>query len=169
MNHRRNSKRRRAGLLAAAALTLLGAVAALSAQAAEVSREEYVARVEPICKRNTEASERILRGVRKEVKENRLKPAAGKFSRAAAALTATRAQLEAVPRPAADEQRLTKWFTDIGAEIELFNSAAAKLRQGNRAAAERMAVRITAAANRANLDVVPFEFRYCRANPSRFT
>ena len=60
---------------------LLIAVFASLAGAAEITRDEYVERVEPICKANTEANEKILSGVRADVKQNKLKLAAGKLER----------------------------------------------------------------------------------------
>jgi hypothetical protein len=63
---------------------LLFAVAAPLALA--ITRPEYKAQVEPICKKNSEANEKILKTVRKEVKENKLKSAGAKFLKASTAL-----------------------------------------------------------------------------------
>jgi hypothetical protein len=54
--------------------------------AAEFTRTEYREAAEPICKVDTEANERILAGVRAEVRQGKLGPAAAKFARAASAL-----------------------------------------------------------------------------------
>ena len=74
------------------------------------TREGYVAAVEPICKANTEASGKILKGVKGEVRAGKLKPAAAKFARAATALKKTWRQLSAVPKPTADTAKLSKWL-----------------------------------------------------------
>jgi hypothetical protein len=162
--------RRPALLICLAVLATCGGLAAaLCARAAEVSREEFVTLAEPICERDTKADERILANVRAEVRAGHLKPAAASFASAARALAKARSQLEAVPRPPADEARLGRWFADIGAEIELFEAVAAQLRKGDRAAAERTSVKLTSAANRANAEALPFEFHWCRADPARFT
>jgi hypothetical protein len=55
------------------------------AMAAELPRTEYKEQVEPICKANTEANEKILSGVREEVKQGKLKLAAAKFEQASSA------------------------------------------------------------------------------------
>lgn len=154
-------------LLALATLVLLLGV--LSAAAAEVSREEFLARAEPVCRRNTQANEQILAGVRTEVRQGRLAPAGAAFARAAAALQRTLGKLEALPRPAADQARLAAWFADIATEVRLLEAVAAKLGKGERAAAERLSVKLTTAANRANAEALPFEFHWCRADPSKFT
>jgi hypothetical protein len=156
--------------------TLLGSVAAVAlvllAQAAigaEQTRETYVAQVEPICKVNTKANERILKGVKAEVRAGKLKLAAAQFSKAATALKETLKQLQAVPQPAADKARLMKWLGYIKTEVQLFERTAAKLKAGNKVGAEAMAVRLTHTVNLANGEVVAFEFKYCRADPSQFT
>lgn len=151
----------------AAALTLLAAVPL--ALGAEPTRETYVAAVEPICKANTKADEKILKGVRGEVKAGKLRPAARQFASAARALTKTRRELAAVPRPPADRARLTKWLGYIKVEAELFQRAAQKLKAGEKTAAERMSVLLTHEANLANDAVLAFEFNYCHAEPSKFT
>jgi predicted outer membrane protein len=160
---KRNSTR----LVLAAALALL--VSAPLALAAEPTRETYVAAVEPICKANTRASEKILKGVKAEVKAGKLAPAAVQFTKAAKALKKTLSQLKAVPQPSADKPKLTKWLTYIRGEAELFERTATKLEAGDKAGAERMSILLTHQANLANDQVLVFEFHYCHAEPSKFT
>jgi hypothetical protein len=153
-----------AALLAIALL----AFTAATATAAETSREEFVAAAEPICKTNTEANERILAKVRTQVRKGELKPSAISFEKAAEALAGTLGELKALPQPKADAARLESWFSDIEVEVGLFKATAAKLRSGDRAGAERMSAKLTRAAAQANDEVLPFEFRSCCAEPSRF-
>lgn len=159
--------------LSGAALAALGAVALLlplpAAFAAEVTRAGYREAVEPICKANTEANERILAGVRQEVRAGKLRPAASRFSRAARALKRTIGQLRAVATPPADRARLSRWLGTVSTEASLFERIAAKLRAGKKGEAEKMVVKLTTNANRANNQVIAFEFEYCRFEPSRFT
>jgi hypothetical protein len=138
------------------------------AAAAEVTREGYVAAVEPICQTNTKANERILAGVKTEVRQGKLRPAATQFVKAAAALKQTLNELRAVPQPSADKPRLAKWLGYVKAEVELFEATAADLKAGDKAGAERGSTKLSSEANLANDEVLPFEFRYCRAEPSRF-
>jgi hypothetical protein len=151
-------------LMAAGAVLLAG-----SADAAEITRETYREAVEPICRVNSQANERIFKGVRTMVRRGELNQAADRFDKAAKALTKTVAQLRRVPRPPADEARLAKWLDRVFGEATLFQTTAGKLRAGKKSAALRMVVKLTSLANRANALVVPFEFRYCRLNPARFT
>lgn len=152
-----------------AAAVLLTAFFASLAMAAETTRDEYKAAVEPICKANTKADEKILKGVRTEVRKGELKPAAAQFAKAATALKKTLAELRAVTQPKADKPELTKWLAYIKAEAELFRSTAQKLQAGDKGGAERMAVLLTREADRANVTVISFEFRYCHGEPSKFT
>jgi hypothetical protein len=151
--------------LVAAALTCIVTLAA----AAEVTRDSYRAEVEPICKQNTEANERIFKGVRAEVKADKLKPAAKKFAKAAAALAQTVRELKAVPRPPADTTQVGKWLATVEEEANYFNRVASYLKAGNKNKAQRMIVRLTSNAQRANNMVLTFGFHFCRLEPSRFT
>src|SRR6201992_4100446 len=111
-------------------------VLAASVFAAEVSRDEYKAAAEPICKTSAKENERILANVRKEVKTGKLKPAAAKFAQAAKAKAGARRGRQALPQPAADEARLGKWLSYLKSEAELFAPAGRKLNSGDKAGAE---------------------------------
>jgi hypothetical protein len=140
-----------------------------AAFAAEVSREEYKAAAEPICKTSAKANERILAGVRKEVKQGKLKPAAAKFAKASKEQSQALRELEALPQPAADEARLAKWFSSLKLEAELFAQAGKKLKAGDRAGAEHVITKLTQNVNKANVQVLPFGFHYCLLNASKFS
>jgi hypothetical protein len=139
------------------------------AMAAEITRTEYKEQVEPICKANTEANERILSGVRAEVKQGKLKLAAAKFEKASSALKATHRELAAVPQPTADEARLSKWLGYVGTEADLFQRAATALEEGNKNKAEKYVVKLTHNATLANDTVLSFNFHYCKLQPAKFT
>lgn len=142
---------------------------AASLEEAGPSREEYAAAVEPICKANTEASGRILDGVKAEVKRDELKPAAAQFAKAATALRKTLTQLRVVPQPAADTAKLSRWLGFVKREAELFQAIAEKLKAGDKVGAQAMAIRLNNNANLANNAVLGFDFDHCSADPSKFT
>jgi hypothetical protein len=152
-------------LTAIATLALAGSMAF----ADEVTRDSYTAAVEPICKANGEANQRILKNVRQKVKNGQLKVAGGQFIRAAAALKKTLAQLKAVPQPTADTAKLAKWLGYVKKEADLFKSAGLKLKANNKIAAQRIVIQLTSNANQANNTVIAFDFRYCRFEPSKYT
>ena len=155
--------------ISAVVLALVAVAAPLVYADGTEERERYKAEVEPICKANTKANERILKGVRKEVKEGKLKPAGRKFARAATALRETVKELKAVSKPPEDEAKLTKWLETVEEEANLFQQTANKLKAGNKNGALQMVIRLEHNANVANNQVLGFEFHYCRFEPSKFT
>jgi len=140
-----------------------------AAFAAEVSRDEYKEAAEPICKTSAKANEQILAGVRKEVKQGKLKTAAAKFAKASKEQSRTLKKLEALPQPAADKARLGKWLGYLEIEAELFEQAGNKLKAGDKPGAEHVFAKLTPNANKANNQVLPFEFHYCRLEPQKFS
>jgi hypothetical protein len=144
-------------------------VGAIPAGATEATRESFTQAAEPICEANTQANERILEGVRSQVQQGKLAPAALKFEKAAKALKATQAQLATLPQPPADRAKLAKWLAYVKAEADYFKAAALELKGGDKAGAAAMVVRLTHTASLANSQATGFEFDYCRFEPSRFT
>jgi hypothetical protein len=159
----------RRAIAAGLATTLLAAALAPTALAAAITRPEYKAMVEPICKTNSDANDRILKGVRKEVKNNKLKTAGAKFIKASNALKKTHTQLLGVPQPDADEAKLAKWLGYVKKEADLFKSAGNALKAGNKSKAQKFVNQLTTNANQANAQVLAFNFRYCRFEPSKYT
>ncbi|HVY77214.1 MAG TPA: hypothetical protein VG898_01775 [Solirubrobacterales bacterium] len=152
-----------------AVVLILSMLATPFAMAAEVTRESYKEAVEPICKTNTEANERILKGVRKKVQKGKLKQAGTQFEKAGKALHRAIAQLKAIPQPTADQAKLAKWFKYIGEEEKLFLKGAKQLKAGNKTGAQATVIKLNHNANQANNQVLAFEFKYCRFEPSKFT
>ncbi|HEX3737273.1 MAG TPA: hypothetical protein VHV53_06990 [Solirubrobacterales bacterium] len=149
---------------------MVGALVVVSAaSAAELTRDEYVARVEPICKKNTEANERIFAGAKEEVKEGKLALASTHFAKAETALKKTIRQLKAVPQPAADEAKLDKWLGYLETEASYLGKIGKALAAGQKAKAQTLSVRLNRNSNLANDSVLAFGFDYCRLEPSRFS
>jgi hypothetical protein len=134
----------------------------------EEERGTYKQQVEPICKQNREANERVLKGVKQNIKNGKLKLAGTQFAKGAAALKKARTQLAAVPKPAADSARLTKWLDLVKTEVELFEKVSKKLKAGDKRGAQRMALQLTTTVNKANNTVLAYEFKYCKVQTSQF-
>lgn len=156
-------------LVVAAAAAVLALALCGAAFAAEVSREEYKEAAEPICKASAKSNEQILAGVRTEVKKGQLKTAAAKFAKASKEQAQTLRELEALPRPSADEARLTKWFSYLKIEAELFATAGRKLKAGDKAGAQHVFTKLSLNINKANNQVLPFGFNYCRLNAAKLS
>jgi len=158
----------RAAKIAVAGLMAL-ALGVPMAAAAELSRDEYVARVEPICKANTEANKRIFRGAESEVKAGEFAKASTHFKRAVIAFERTIKLLKGVPQPAEDEARLSKWIGYLEAESSLLGKIGKALAGGDKYKAQNYSVRLNRNSNLANNTVLGFGFDYCRIDPSRFS
>lgn len=148
-------------------VALLAAVpAALAAE--EPTREEYVAKVEPICKANTEANSRILKGVKGQVQQDKLVPAGKRFIRAAGALGKAVNQIASVPQPSADAAKLTKWVGYLRSEKSFLQRIGQALKANNKFKAQKLAVDLNRNNNKANNTVISFGFDECRIDSSRF-
>ena len=69
---------------------------------------------------------------------------------------------------AEDAAQLTKWLGYAKTEAQLFETIAKKLHNDEATAAQKMVVRLVSTAKQANNQVLDYEFRYCRFQPSKF-
>ena len=139
------------------------------ASATELTRDEYVSRVEPICKRNTEANKRIFAGAKGQVKAEQLKAASTHFTRAVGAFEKTIGQLQAVPPPPSDEAKLGKWIGYLKVESSYLGRIGKALAKEDKAKAQTFSVQLNRNSNLANNTVLAFGFTYCKIDPSRFS
>jgi hypothetical protein len=153
--------------LIAAFTAIVMLLAAVPALGAEVTPQEYKEQVEPICQAGR-AKEESLKNVHKEVKEGKLKKASRQIAAGAKALKQTYLKLLQVPKPAEDAARLTKWLAGIKTEVEMLEATGRKLAKGEKNAALRMVVRLKSNADKANNQVLDYQFRYCHVDPSKF-
>ena len=162
--------RRAKGTLAAIGVAALGVTAMVAPAAGEgPTREEYVAQVDPICEQNTLANKRILKGVQAKVNTGKLKAAGEQFIRASEEFGVAMREIEAVPRPAADDARLVKWFGFLGKVKTYLRMIGKALKEENRVKAVHERIRGERSSNAANNVGFVFGFDYCRLTPSRFT
>jgi ABC-type uncharacterized transport system fused permease/ATPase subunit len=152
--------------LALIAVLAISAPVALAAE--EPTQAEYVKRLEPICKQNSQANARILRGVKGQVKKGKLVPAGRRFVRASNALGRSVNQMARVPRPAADVRRLKQWFGYLQRERLYLLRIGKALKSKNKFQAQKQAVQLNRNNNRANNVVISFGFKECRIDSSKF-
>jgi len=153
-------------LVVALALT---APSALGAETAETpTRPEYVDRLERICKPGSEATQRAVRGMRADVRAERLRVAAAKFARAKRIFARTVGSIAAVPRPADDRDTLARWFKALAKEQVHLGGIVSSLRAEDVARFQRASADFIHQGNKANNIVVSFGFNYCAFKPSRF-
>jgi hypothetical protein len=155
--------------LTAVGLALAGMLATAVVALADVTRADYLAQVEPICKANTEANQRILRGARARAKNGKLKAAAKQFSKASVAFASTVIQLRAVPQPPDDASVLASWLGYLDKETTYLSRIARDLKKDQLNRAQSDALQLKRNADIANDTVITFGFTYCRINPAKFT
>lgn len=136
--------------------------------AAEVTRTEYVARLEKVCKPDSEATQRAVRGTRADIRSERFRRAAAKVTKAKRIFSGTVRSISQVPRPAADRETLARWFTALKREADALGRTAASLRAEDLARFQRVWADFVHEGNKANNVVVSFGFDYCAFKPSRF-
>jgi len=154
------------GTLAAALVATLAVVPL--AHGVEPTRDSYRERVEPICKRDTLRSRRILRGAQQRIRTQKLVPAGRQFIRASSTFGRAVGQLVRVPRPPADAARLKKWFKFLRIVQMRLRILGKRLVEEERIKATHASINLERSANAANNVSFVFEFDYCRLTRSRF-
>ncbi len=158
--------------ISAAAIALLAVAPLARADEEGPTRAEYVERVEPICKANTEANMRILKNVKQRARSRQQRQvgrAGGQFIHASKAFFKAIGKIAQVARPPADEARLLKWFAHlriVGKDLRKIGKA---LKEGDKIRAAHEQIRVERAANASNNVGFVFEFHYCRLSQARFT
>jgi hypothetical protein len=150
-------------------VALLAAVpVALAAEGEEITRPEYIKKVEPICAGSSKSNSSILKGVKEQVKQGKLAPAGKRFIRAAGVLDKSTAQIAQVPQPTADSTKLTKWIGYLKSEGGFLQQIGKSLKSGDKYKAQKLAVKLNTNNNKANNTVISFGFKECRIDSSRF-
>jgi hypothetical protein len=132
------------------------------------SRVEYVETLEAICEPRAAETERAVRGLPADVRAERLKAAGRKFAAAKRIFAATLEQISPLPRPPADRPKLAKWFAYLDRQEDYLGEIVAALRADRPIRAQRLTARFVHNGNLANNVVLPFGFRHCRFEFSRF-
>jgi hypothetical protein len=148
------------------AVALVAAAAAPAAE--EPTRDEYVGRLEKVCRPDALATQKAMKGARADIQAERLRAAAGKFSKATSIFGSTVKQISAVPRPQADLTRLGKWFTYLNRQESYLGQITVQLRQEHAIKAQRLTSRFIHNGNLANNVVLAFGFDYCSFKFSRY-
>ncbi|HET7590853.1 MAG TPA: hypothetical protein VFK14_11815 [Solirubrobacterales bacterium] len=144
------------------------AFASIAAAAGAPTREEYVGRLERVCKPGALATQRAMKGARADVRRERFPAAAGKFAKASSIFGGTIGRIAAVPRPSADAARLAKWFGYLKQQESYLQRITVALRKSQGIKAQRLTARFIHNGNLANNVVLAFGFDYCSFKFSRY-
>ena len=163
-----SSGKRRRGRFAAALIAGVLVTTATATAAGVPTRDEYVARLESICKPDAEATQRAMKGARGDIRAERLALAAGKFAQATSIFGSTVRKIAPVSRPPADAARLSKWFGYLKAQESYLGQITAQLRADHAIPAQRLTARFIHNGNLANNTVLAFGFDSCSFKFSRY-
>lgn len=148
------------GTLAAIALVTL-AVAPLAA-GAEQTRETYKAQVEPICKANRVANERIMAGARQRVNRDQLVPVGKQFIRVSGSFGSLIGKLATVPPPVGDEHRVERWFSSLRLIRQRLRLVGKYYKAGEKIRGTHEAILAERSGISANNTSIVFHFEFCR-------
>jgi hypothetical protein len=162
----RRSRRWLAGLALVAAATLTTPAAALAAEAP--TREEYVGQLEGICRPDSVATQRAMKGARGDISAERLTIASVKFAKAEAIFGSTLKEIAAVPRPVADTAELREWFAYLKRQNAYLKRITTELRLDRALTAQRLIARFIHNGNLANYAVLEFGFHHCSFKFARY-
>jgi hypothetical protein len=151
-----------------ASVLALGAAGAMAETTEPPTRDEYVSNLERVCRPGAEETQRAMKGVRDDVKENRIPLATHKFEQAAKIFGRTIKTISREPRPSADLERLKKWFVYLNRQEAYLQEISAQLRAGHKIKAQRLTGRFIHNGNLANNVTLAFGFDYCSFKFSRF-
>jgi len=132
------------------------------------TRDEYVIKLESVCKPGAEATQRAMKGARADISAERLKVAAGKFARAARIFGSTVQKIARISRPPADSAKLKKWFRYLKRQESYLRQITVELKAGHAIKAQRRVARFIHNGNLANRVGLAFGFNYCSFKFSRY-
>jgi len=151
------------------ATLLAGLAIAAGAGASSEERRAYAAKVEPICRANTETIEHLLNGTRKMANHGQAVAAGRRFVQASNVFSATVRKVAKVQRPTTYSARIGKWIERLHNVKEGLRRVGIALKERNRLKALNRSGQLRDAGTSANRAVVGFHFRYCRIREARFS
>jgi hypothetical protein len=147
------------GILAIAAALL---AAAPLAHGEEQTRETYKARVEPVCKANREANERIMDGAQRRVNKREFTAVGKQFIRVSESFGRLIPKLAAVPPPVGDERRVKRWLEQMRLLKTRLRQTGKYYKEGKDIKAAHEAILAERSGIAANNISIVFKVRYCR-------
>lgn len=148
------------GTIAAAVCALL-AITPL-ARGEEQTRESYKAQVEPICKANRIANERIMDGARERLNSGKMELAGKQFIRVSASFGGLIKQLRPVPAPPADQRRIDRWLEQMRLLKTRLRTVGRYYKEGERIKAAHESILAERSGISANNISIVLHLHYCR-------
>ncbi|HEX4306527.1 MAG TPA: hypothetical protein VHZ54_10850 [Solirubrobacterales bacterium] len=139
----------------------IAVTSAVPASGAELTRHEYVARAEGICKVGVAKAGPLITAGFHQVQANKVGSAAPKFTEAAKVYEGVRRRLLGIPTPGADAKNLTAWLKRLEIQNEFLALSGKALDEGLRVKAQGFFTRFIHNGNLANDLVLGYGFKSC--------
>jgi hypothetical protein len=165
--------RRRCGRWRISIVTMTVAVAVCAAicgvaGAEELTRDEYVAKLESLCKPRALEIERRVDGVRSDVHRGKLKIAGRKFGIAAKIFGRSVREITPIPRPKEYRQQIKTWFRYLNQQEDYMLKISDAFGHEEGVKGQRYVARFIHSGNLANNTVFGWGFNYCSFKFSRY-
>ncbi len=148
------------GIFVVIALAML-AIAPL-ADGEEQTRESYKAQVEPVCKTNRDANERIMAGAKERVNKGKLALAGKQFFRLSESFGSLIKHLAVVPAPTADSHRVDRWLSIMKLLKSRLRNVGKYFIAGEKIKGTHESILAERSGLSANNTSIVFHFQYCR-------
>lgn len=126
------------------------------------TRESYKAQVEPLCKANREANERIMAGARARVRRKELDRVGKQFIHVSISFAGLIERLAAVPPPVGDEHRVERWFVSLRVLRQRLRNVGKYYEAGEEIKAAHESILAERSGISANNTSIVLHFHYCR-------
>lgn len=145
-----------------------GSALCANANAEELTRSEYVAKLESLCKPTVLEIERKVDGVRSDVHSGRLKVAGEKFGIAARIFGGSVRSITPIPRPKEYRSQLSTWFRYLHQQESYMQKISDAFGHERGHQGQRYVARFVHSGNLANNTVFGWGFNYCAFKFSRY-
>lgn len=150
------------------AVVLATAVSVPALAASSDSSEDYVATLDPICKRDAKRNSKLLDGTEAMVTKGKFAAPARKWAKAARNFRRTLKRLEAIPSPPSDATVLKRWFRQMHAQQKLMKAMVKALKAKSTKRANKLKLKLLRNSNKANNTIFLFDFRHCIIVPEMY-
>lgn len=136
-------------------------VAAPGLAAPAESREAYVGKLEPICKRDYQRSTPLINGTQRLIRQGRYGVAAARVGRAARIFDSTLRRIRVIEPTPSDAATVKRWFKQLDLQARYLHQLVGVLKSKNKRKIDSFTVKMMRNAYRANNTVFLFEFDHC--------
>ena len=144
-----------------AAVAMAAVLLASQAHAAAPTRDAYIKKVDPICKRLSQRLNASVREFEKAVDKGKIDRAAEAINDAARTYRGSFRKIKRVEPPAADARTIDRWLRLVSRDVRNFRNLAEAFDQGRYGKIDELVERTRRLAKRMKSQVGNYGFRHC--------